>query len=166
MWHIIYKNKLVSRDFLLTSDSFKFLIFMRSFTQKLITCVLLVMFSGNMAVAALGTGITCATQSCCCCGGTEISPYEPPQERYSTAYGCCSSAANTPCNLNKNYRSDVQEPTIPNVRNNSENSNGNIALVSGEMPFIEIFREHLTTNHFWMADHPTPIYLQNQTFIC
>lgn len=139
---------------------------MNSFVHKIITCLLLVMFGGNMATAAIGTVASCVTQPCCCRGGIEISQYEPAQAGYSTANGCCSSAANTPCNLNKNYRSDVQAFIIPNVESNPENSNCNIAFVSGEPSFIKIFCENIRTNLSRIVDDPIPIYLQNLTFIC
>ncbi len=139
---------------------------MNSLLRKIIACLLIIMCGINFISATAGAVDRCVSQSYCCCDSMAVVNYGLITADDSVENGCCSSSENIPCNIDKDYAPDAQDCIISTVRENLLNADGLITFVIGETPLLQPFKEIITTNQFCITTDPTPIYLQNLTFIC
>ncbi len=139
---------------------------MNSLPRKIVACLFVVIIGINFGSVAVGEVNQCMNKSCLFCNGTPIAHKQPGHADDSTGHVCHSSSANIPCNLKQNTDLNEHIFIVSSVKKEQQRIDDFPPFFIREPLLMQIIRENVTTNRFWIKKNPVPIYLQTLSLLC
>ncbi len=138
---------------------------MNSLSKKIVVCLFVLMFCINFGSTTLGAVDQCLDQSCFFCNDMPIAHEQLIHTGDSTGRVCHSSSANIPCNLKQN--TDLKEHVfiVSSVKEERQKIDDFPPFFIQKPFLMQIFRENVTINRFWIKKDPIPIYLQTLSLL-
>ena len=139
---------------------------MNSLPRKIVACLIVVIIGISFGSVAVGAVDQCMDKSCFFCNRIPITHKQPFHTDDSTGNMCHSSSANNPCNLRQN--TDLKELPfiVSSVKEERQKIDDFPPFFIHKSFLMQVFRENVTTNRFWIKKDPIPIYLQTLSLLC